>query len=115
MNFSPAKNFSFSDNKIILPKWLISEFLRHRKFVFNDSIWYDELNEQYGVILPHQFKRMAQKIGYGVKLSQNIGSLLDKNNKYNLSSSDFIIEPLNNISLSKEDFPCNFVSVLYKY
>lgn len=113
-NFKPAKHFNITPNKIILPKWLISEFLRHRKFTFNDAIWYDELNEQYGTILPLQFTKIAQKIGYNVKMAKNIGSLLDNKSKYHLDDKDFKIKTLSNKEISKYDFPSNFLAVLQK-
>ena len=95
-------------------KFTVTTILRHRKFTFNDAIWYDELNEQYGTILPLQFTKIAQKIGYNVKMAKNIGSLLDNKSKYHLDDKDFKIKTLSNKEISKYDFPSNFLAVLQK-
>lgn len=113
-NFKPAKdNYSFEGNNCILPKWLISEFIRHRKFTFNNEIWKDELNEQYGTVLPSELKKIVKDIGYRIEQVCNIGSLLI-NNKYALKKDEFSIQHLNNSPIILTEFPSNLLAILKK-
>lgn len=114
-DFLPAKNnYEFKDKACFAPKWLISEFIRHRQFRRSNEVWRDELNEKYGTILPSELKKLAEKIGFIVKRSENTGSLLN-DSKYRIHNDEFIIENLSETKkITEKDFPANIIAVLSK-
>lgn len=113
-DFEPAQGYYFfAGDSCVMPKWLASEFIRHRKFNDTELHWNDELNEQYGVMTNDEYKKLASNLGFRViKAEHNFKD--DKNNYYAIHD-DFKIHDLAGMELTQEeDFPVDQYLVLEK-
>ncbi len=115
MDFYPAKGQTQWDENgdCIMPRWLVTEFVRHRKWLATPENWAYEIKENYGTLRPDEMAKLAKKAGfYPIKI-ENI-SIPNKNNIYAIKEGEFEIKDMNNNTLSLEDFPMFLEVVLRK-
>ncbi|MBR2430150.1 methyltransferase domain-containing protein [bacterium] len=113
-DFQPAldKTYFNEHNECIMPRWLVTEFVRHRKWLATPENWNYEIREQYGTITPDQMSEIARKIGFNIIEVENI-FISNKNNIYAIKENEFEIRDLENNILTLEDFPM-FLEVILK-
>lgn len=113
-DFYPALgNVKWEDNTCIMPRWLITEFVRHRKWLATPENWAYEIKENYGTIRPDEMANFAQKVGFDSVKIENI-SIPDKNNIYAIREGEFELKDMDDNSLRLEDFPMFLEVVLRK-
>ena len=115
MDFKPAKgNVYFNKNEeCIMPRWLVTEFVRHRKWLATPENWKYEIKEQYGTITPEEMNKLAKKVGFNVIKAENI-FIPNKNNIYAIKENEFEIKDSNDRELNLEDFPMFLEVILSK-
>lgn len=114
-DFYPAKNqISWDENgDCIMPRWLVTEFVRHRKWLATPENWEYEIKENYGTLRPDEVADFAHKTGfYPIKI-ENI-SIPNKNNIYAIKEGEFELKDMNDNILSLEDFPMFLEIILRK-
>ncbi len=115
MEFLPAQGKVRWDKEgnCIMPKWLVTEFLRQRKFVKSPENWSYEIKEQYGTMTPKEIESFARGCGFEVIKSENI-SIKDSVNRYAFQEDEFVIKDSDNVKKTAEDFPMFLQVVLRK-
>ncbi len=115
MDFYPAKGQTeFNQNdECVMPRWLITEFARHRKWLATPENWAYEIKENYGTLRPDEMNNFAQKTGFNVIKVENI-SIPDSNNIYAIKDGEFELKDSNGNNLTMEDFPMFLEVVLRK-
>lgn len=115
MDFYPAKgNIEFNDkDECIMPRWLVTEFVRHRKWLATPENWAYEIKENYGTLRPDEMSSFAKKTGFNVIKVENI-SIPNENNIYAIKPNEFEIKDMDDNQLSLEDFPMFLEVVLRK-
>ena len=114
MDFYPAKGqCEWEGNSCIMPRWLITEFVRHRKWLATPENWAYEIKENYGTMRPDEMADFASRIGFNVIKIENI-SIPNKNNIYAIREGEFELKDMNDNDLSLEDFPMFLEVVLRK-
>lgn len=115
MDFYPAKgNIEFNDkDECIMPRWLVTEFVRHRKWLATPENWAYEIKENYGTLRPDEMSSFAKKTGFNVIKVENI-SIPNENNIYAIKPKEFEIKDMEDNQLSLEDFPMFLEVVLRK-
>lgn len=114
MDFYPAKGITkFDENgDCIMPRWLVCEFVRHRKWLATPENWAYEIKENYGTLRPDEISDFAKKVGFGVVKVENI-SIPNENNLYAIQKDEFELRDMQDNKLSLEDFPM-FVEVVLR-
>ena len=115
MDFYPAQNnIKWDENgDCIMPRWLVTEWVRHRKWLATPENWAYEIKENYGTLRPDELSDFAKKIGYSIVKVENI-SLPDENNIYKIKENEFEIKDMDGNILSLQDFPMFIEAVLRK-
>lgn len=115
MDFYPAKgNVRWDENdNCIMPRWLITEFVRHRKWLATPENWAYEIKENYGTLRPDEMADFAKQTGFNAIKIENI-SIPDKNNIYAIKEGEFELRDMDDNRLSLEDFPMFLEVVLRK-
>ena len=115
MDFYPAQgNVKWEENgDCIMPRWLVTEWVRHRKWLRTPENWAYEIKENYGTLRPDELSDFAKKAGYSVVKVENI-SIPDETNIYKVKDNEFQIKDMNDNILSLEDFPMFIEAVLRK-
>lgn len=114
MDFYPAgglTKFDENDN-CIMPRWLVCEFVRHRKWLATPENWAYEIKENYGTLRPDEISEFAKKVGFGIVKVENI-SIPNETNLYAIQENEFELKDLDDNELSLEDFPM-FVEVVLR-
>lgn len=116
IEFEPAKGlYCFKDNekKCIMPKWLLEEFIRHRKF--NDTIkhWNDEINESYCATSMFDCMEFGENAGFIIKQCGQ-GAKGGEQNFYHFTNKDFKIYDFKGKTLDESDFPQHYHIILQK-
>lgn len=114
MDFYPAKGITkFDENDdCIMPRWLVCEFVRHRKWLATPENWAYEIKENYGTLRPDEISDFAKKIGFGIVKVENI-SIPNEKNLYAIQKDEFELRDMQDSKLSLEDFPM-FVEVVLR-
>lgn len=114
MDFYPAQNLTYfdEDDSCVMPRWLICEFVRHRKWLATPENWAYEIKENYGTLRPDEISDFAKKVGFGVVKVENI-SVPNENNLYAIQKDEFELRDMKDNKLSLEEFPM-FVEVVLK-
>lgn len=114
LDFEPAKGYYFfSGNRCVMPKWLASEFIRHRKFNDTELHWKDEINEQYGIMTNAEYKKMALNLGFKIiKAEHNFKE--NAKNFYAINNEFKIFDLEQNELLQEKEFPVDQYLVLEK-
>ncbi len=113
MDFYPANNqCEWEGDTCIMPRWLITEFVRHRKWLATPENWAYEIKENYGTMRPDEMADFASRVGFNVVKIENI-SIPNKNNIYAIREGEFELKDMNDNDLSLEDFPM-FLEVVLK-
>lgn len=114
MDFYPAKGqCEWEGNSCIMPRWLITEFVRHRKWLATPENWAYEIKENYGTMRPDEMADFAKRVGFNVVKIENI-AIPDKNNIYAIHDGEFELRDMDDDKLSLEDFPMFLEVVLRK-
>lgn len=115
MDFYPAKGITEFDKNgdCIMPRWLVTEFVRHRKWLATPENWAYEIKENYGTMRPDEMALFAKKAGFNVVKIENI-SIPNKNNIYAIKENEFEIRDMDDNLLDLEDFPMFLEVVLRK-
>lgn len=115
IDFYPAiGNVEWDENgDCIMPRWLVTEWVRHRKWLKTPENWAYEIKENYGTLRPDELSDFAKKTGYSIVKVENI-SIPDESNIYRINENEFEIKDMNNNVLSLEDFPMFIEAVLRK-
>lgn len=115
MDFYPAKGQMEwdEDDSCIMPRWLITEFVRHRKWLATPENWAYEIKENYGTLRPDEMADFAKQTGFNAIKIENI-SIPDKNNIYAIKEGEFELRDMDDNKLSLEDFPMFLEVVLRK-
>ena len=115
MDFYPAQgNIKWDKNgDCIMPRWLVTEWVRHRKWLATPENWAYEIKENYGTLRPDELAVFAKKSGYNVVKIENI-SIPDSVNIYRINENEFEIKDTKGHTLSLEDFPMFIEAVLRK-
>ncbi len=112
-DFYPAHgNCEWNENTCIMPRWLVTEFVRHRKWLATPENWAYEIKENYGTLRPDEMANFAQNIGFDSVKIENI-SIPNENNIYAIRPGEFELKDMENNTLSLEDFPM-FLEVILK-
>lgn len=112
-DFYPAGgNVEWQGNTCIMPRWLITEFVRHRKWLATPENWAYEIKENYGTLRPDEMANFAQKVGFDSVKIENI-SIPNENNIYAIRPGEFELKDMEDNTLSLEDFPM-FIEVVLK-
>lgn len=112
--FEPANgHFVFNKDECIMPKWLASEFIRHRKFSDTELHWKDEINEQYGIMTNKEYKKLAEKSGFKVVLAEH-NFKPDSNNFYAINDEFQIFDTDGNKLVQEKEFPVDQYLILEK-
>jgi len=114
-DFYPAKgNMEWDENgDCIMPRWLVTEFVRHRKWVRTPENWAYEIKENYGTLKPDEMFDFAKKTGFNAVKIENI-SIPDSVNIYRIQDDEFELQDMKGNKLSLEDFPMFLEVVLRK-
>lgn len=114
-DFYPAKgNIEWDENgDCIMPRWLVTEFVRHRKWLATPENWAYEIKENYGTMRPDQMAEYSKKAGFNAVKIENI-SIPNENNIYAIKDGEFEIKDMDDNNLSLEDFPMFLEVVLRK-
>ena len=114
-DFYPARGqMKWDENgDCIMPRWLVTEWVRHRKWLRTPENWAYEIKENYGTMRPDEMSEFAKKAGYSVVKIENI-SIPNENNIYKINENEFEIKDMNDNKLSLEDFPMFLEVVLRK-
>ena len=108
MDFYPAKGqCEWEGNSCIMPRWLVTEFARHRKWLATPENWAYEIKENYGTMRPDEMADFASKV------IENI-AIPNKNNIYAIRDGEFELRDMDDDELSLEDFPMFIEVVLRK-
>lgn len=104
--FEPAQGkYSLGRDFCEMPKGLVTEFIRHRKFAGSQGDWDDEMNEQYGVVTPQEIREMAKDVGFDILRAEN-SRFPQEPSFYSVSDDEFHIENLRGRRIRMEDeFP----------
>ena len=115
MDFYPAKDKVYFDKNgdCIMPRWLVTEFVRHRKWLRTPENWAYEIKENYGTMRPDEMSEFAQKVGFRPVRIENI-SIPNEKNLYAIQEGEFELIDMDNNKLSLEDFPMFLEVVLRK-
>ncbi len=115
MDFYPAHgNIAWDeDDNCIMPRWLVTEFVRHRKWLATPENWAYEIKENYGTLRPDEMADFAKKAGFNAIKIENI-SIPNENNIYAIRLGEFKIKDMEDNELSLEDFPMFLEVVLRK-
>ena len=115
MDFYPAKNnIKWDENgDCIMPRWLVTEWVRHRKWLRTPENWAYEIKENYGTLRPDELAAFARQTGFNVVKVENI-SIPNDVNIYRINENEFEIKDLDDNKLSLEDFPMFIEAVLRK-
>ena len=114
LEFKPAQGFiEWENDECIMPKWLVTEFLRQRKCIRTPEYWAYEIKERYGTMRPEEMIDYAKKSGFDVIKAENI-SISNKVNEYAIDEDEFSIIDSKNKKLTFEDFPMFLQVVLRK-
>lgn len=115
MDFYPAKgNIEWDENgDCIMPRWFVTEWVRHRKRLKTPENWAYEIKENYGTLRPDEMSDFAKKSGYSVVKVENI-SIPDDVNIYRSNEGEFELKDMQDNKLSLEDFPMFIETVLRK-
>ncbi|MBS4759151.1 MAG: methyltransferase domain-containing protein [Clostridium sp.] len=114
IEFEPADGYYiFNENSCIMPKWLASEYIRHRKFNDTKLHWADEINEQYGIMTNKEYKKLAETLGFKIiKAEHNFKE--DNNNFYAINNEFKIFDMSGKELIQSEEFPVDQYLVLEK-
>ena len=114
-DFYPAKdNIKWDENgDCIMPRWLVTEWVRHRKWLQTPENWAYEIKENYGTMRPDEMSDFAKKTRFSTVKIENI-SIPDENNIYKINEGEFELKDMNDNKLSLEDFPMFLEVVLRK-
>ena len=114
-DFYPAKdNVEWDeDGNCIMPRWLVTEWVRHRKWLKTPENWAYEIKENYGTLRPDELADFAKQTGYNIVKVENI-SIPDDVNIYKIKENEFEIKDMAGNNLSLEDFPMFIEAVLRK-
>ena len=96
-----------------MPRWLVTEWVRHRKWLKTPENWAYEIKENYGTLRPDELSDFAKQTGFNVVKVENI-SIPDDVNIYKIKDNEFEILDMNDNKLSLEDFPMFIEAVLRK-
>ncbi|MCM1339079.1 MAG: methyltransferase domain-containing protein [Muribaculaceae bacterium] len=114
MEFKPAQGFIKWENEdCIMPKWLVTEFLRQRKCIRTPEYWAYEIKERYGTMRPEEMRNFAKQVGFDVLKAENL-SISNRVNEYAIRDDEFTIYDNNGKKLTFEDFPMFLQVVLRK-
>ncbi len=114
MDFYPAKGqCEWDGDSCIMPRWLVTEFARHRKWLATPENWAYEIKENYGTMRPDEMADFASKVGFDTVKIENI-SIPNKNNIYAIREGEFELRDMDDNQLSLEDFPMFLEVVLRK-
>ncbi len=115
MDFYPAQgNIEWDKNgNCIMPRWLVTEWARHRKWLRTPENWAYEIKENYGTLRPDELSDFSKKTGFSIVKIENI-SIPNKNNIYRINDGEFELEDIQGNKLSLEDFPMFIEAVLRK-
>lgn len=115
MDFYPAQgNIKWDKNgDCIMPRWLVTEWARHRKWLRTPENWAYEIKENYGTLRPDELSDFSKKTGFSIVKIENI-SIPNKNNIYRINNGEFELEDTLGNKLSLEDFPMFIEAVLRK-
>lgn len=114
MDFYPANGrCEWDGDSCIMPRWLITEFVRHRKWLATPENWAYEIKENYGTMRPDEMADFASKTGFDIVKIENI-SIPDKNNIYAIKNGEFELKDMEGNNLTLEDFPMFLEVVLRK-
>lgn len=115
MDFYPAHNKTYfnENDECVMPRWLVTEFVRHRKWLATPENWDYEIKERYGTMSPDEIADFANKIGFEVIKAENI-SIPDENNIYAIKDGEFTLKDKKGKTLSLEEFPMFLEVVLRK-
>ncbi len=115
LDFYPAiGNIKWDENgDCIMPRWLVTEWVRHRKWLKTPENWAYEIKENYGTLRPDELSEFAKDTGFNVVKVENI-SIPDEVNIYRINENEFEIKDMNDNVLSLEDFPMFIEAVLRK-
>jgi len=115
LDFYPAKdNIEWDENgDCIMPRWLVTEWVRHRKWLKTPENWAYEIKENYGTLRPDELGEFAKKAGFNVVKIENI-SIPDDVNIYKINENEFELKDMAGNQLSLEDFPMFIEAVLRK-
>ena len=114
-DFYPAKdNIKWDENgDCIMPRWLVTEWVRHRKWLRTPENWAYEIKENYGTLRPDELSEFAKKTGFSIVKVENI-SIPNETNIYRINNGEFEIKDMDNNTLNLEDFPMFIEAVLRK-
>ena len=114
-DFYPANgNIKWNKNgDCIMPRWLVTEWVRHRKWLRTPENWAYEIKENYGTLKPDELSDFAKQSGFSIVKIENI-SIPDENNIYKINDNEFELRDMNDNKLSLEDFPMFIEAVLRK-
>ena len=113
-DFYPAKGLiKWDKDECIMPKCLITEFIRHRKWLKTPENWAYEIKEQYGTMTPDDMVRFAEKIGFKTVKAENI-YIPNSVNFYRINDGEFELKDLKDKKLDLEDFPMFLECVFIK-
>lgn len=114
MDFHPAQDLTFfdKDDNCIMPRWLVCEFVRHRKWLATPENWAYEIKENYGTLRPDEIADFAKKVGFGIVKIENI-SISNEKNIYAIQNDEFSLKDMSDNELSLEDFPM-FIEVILR-
>lgn len=115
MDFYPAhdKTYFNENDECVMPRWLVTEFIRHRKWLATPENWAYEIKERYGTMRPDEIADFANKVGFNVVKVENI-SIPDKNNIYAIKDNEFTLKDKKGDTLTLEEFPMFLEVVLRK-
>ena len=114
LEFEPAKNnYKKLPKGYQMPKWLASEFIRHRRFNETKEHWADEINEQYSPITPKEYVDLAKSIGFEYAGS-DVLFLPDEKNIYAYTNAFEVTDSQGNKMLQSKDFPLGMLLALKK-
>ena len=96
-----------------MPKWLIGEFIRHRKFNDTKQHWDDEINESYCSISLQDCISLAKNSNFKViECAQQFNGLCL--NYYHFDKNNFEIYNSVGDELNEIDFPQHYHIILQK-
>ena len=114
LEFEPAKNnYKKLPKGYQMPKWLASEFIRHRRFNETKEHWADEINEQYSPITPKEYVDLARSTGFEYA-GADVLFLPDEKNIYAYTNAFEVTDSQGNKLLSSKDFPLGMLLALRK-
>ena len=114
MDFFPAQDQNEWDgDTCIVPRWLVTEFVRHRKWLATPENWAYEIKENYGTLRPDEISEFAVEIGFDTIKADNI-SIPNEVNIYKILDGEFELRDIEDNILDLESFPMFLEVVLRK-